>query len=160
MNSSAPPGVVLSLRERKYPKRSLRDRKLEGGLCNAGAGHRDFDFPRSSLGEEHRNHKTCLCPLAMCFAIAQCSDLLMLCCDKCNNRRESSKSQIMFVHPHLSFVSISRTICDRPAVGRRSKDRRRMISEGPANRQLRSRRTMHGLRHRRNTREIAPHSES
>ena len=25
---SAPPGVVLSLRERKYPKRSLRDRKL------------------------------------------------------------------------------------------------------------------------------------
>jgi hypothetical protein len=43
--------VVLSLRERKYPKRSLRDRKRRGGPCRAGNGHRDFDSPGQISGK-------------------------------------------------------------------------------------------------------------
>jgi hypothetical protein len=71
-------GVVLSLRERKYPKRSLRDRKRRGGLCNAGAGHRDFDSPGQISGKSIEITKPVCTPLAMRIAIAQCSVSLQL----------------------------------------------------------------------------------
>jgi hypothetical protein len=37
-----------------------------------------FDRPATATKAKHRNHETCLCPLAMCIAIAQTSDSLQL----------------------------------------------------------------------------------
>jgi hypothetical protein len=54
-----------------------------------------FDRSARASDGKHRNHETCVCPLAMCFAIAQCSDLLIL--------------KILFGRPHERFVSISRS---------------------------------------------------
>jgi hypothetical protein len=110
---AAPPGVVLSLRERKYPKRSLRDRKLRGGLCRAGVGHRDFDSPGQVSGKSIEITKLVCSPLAMCIAIAQCSVSLMYGADESHNGK-ASKSQTLLAHPYLSFVSISWAIFDRP----------------------------------------------
>ena len=105
--------VVLFLREKEYPERSLRDRKLRGGLCRAGAGHRDFDSPGQVSGKSIEITKLVCSPLAMCIAIAQCSVSLMYGADESHNGK-ASKSQTLLAHPYLSFVSISWAIFDRP----------------------------------------------
>jgi hypothetical protein len=56
--------------------------------------HRPAETPKG----RHRNHETCLYPLAMCIAIAQSS--------------VSLTPEILFARPHQGFVSISRTIFD------------------------------------------------
>jgi hypothetical protein len=87
---------------------------------------------RPAAQPKHRNHETCVCPLTMCIAIAQSSVSLMHGTDKSNNMRRSTEITKLVCAPQLSasrsrkarfcqypigqtFVSISRTVFDRPA---------------------------------------------
>jgi hypothetical protein len=65
MDSSAPP-EWYSFSERKSTQKDLlRDRKRRGGLCNAGAGHRDFDSP-GQISEKSIEITKLVCTPSLC----------------------------------------------------------------------------------------------
>ena len=88
-------GIVISIPQVKSRRRASKSRNFFVPPCYL---HRDramlgfarphhgvasisrtiFHRPATATKAKHRNHETCLCPLALCFAIAQCSDLLQL----------------------------------------------------------------------------------
>jgi hypothetical protein len=106
--SSVPPGVTFFVTKESNQRKSCEIESPEGRPGKAGSGLRDFDGTDYTLKEasksqilfvrphhgfvsiartilirpaaqlNHRNHKTCLCPLALCFAVSQCSNSLQL----------------------------------------------------------------------------------